>query len=379
MDNLRPVHVAVIGSGAISDIYLQNMINRFDILQVDAICANHFENAQKKAEKYGIRACTYEEILTDKSIEMVVNLTPNCVHYELIKKALLAGKHVYTEKTLTDDLENAKELLAIADEKNLYLGSAPDTFMGAAFQTAREIIDSGRIGDIHSFAAAANRDNDLLLSMFSFLRMPGGGVCFDYAVYYMTVLISLLGAVDRVAAIVRTPYPTHKNIVPQHPEYGKMMDTPNESQVYAILQLENGIGGTFHLNADTVMDDQAFIAIYGTKGILYLPDPNQFGGKIKLLPKSEYPDFSHPTQKEEIPVTFGFADNSRGIGPAEMAYAIRQGRKNRASKELAYHVMEVLDAMLRSGKTGTFEKINSTCEKPEPLKKAEREEDSIII
>ena len=73
----KKMKVAVVGCGAISDIYLTNMIERFDNLEVVACCAAHFEHAQKKAQKYGIKACTYEEILSDNAIEMVVILTPD--------------------------------------------------------------------------------------------------------------------------------------------------------------------------------------------------------------------------------------------------------------------------------------------------------------
>ncbi len=372
------VHVGVVGAGIISDIYLSNMIHKFSILQVDAVCANHLENAQKQAEKYGIRACTYEEMLADDTMEMIVNLTPACAHYEIIKKALLAGKHVYTEKTMTDQLEKARELLDLAEEKQLYLGSAPDTFLGASLQTARKAIDDGLIGEVTSCAAAANRDNNFLLSKFSFLRMPGGGACYDYAVYYLSALVSLLGPVSRTAAIVRAPYQKHVNIIPGDPDYGKEMDTPNESQVSAVLQFETGITGTFHLNADSVLEDQAFMAVYGTKGILYLADPNQFGSTVRLLENNH--SFEEKAKMRELPNLYGYEENSRGVGPAEMAYAIRKGCKNRANKEFAYHVLDVLSAILTSGETGTFQEIASSCERPRQLAvPAESEEDSLYL
>lgn len=374
--NVKPLKTAVVGAGAISDIYIQNMMERFSILEVTAICAGHLESAQKKAKKYGLKACTYEEILADDSIEMIVNLTPACAHYDIIKKALLAGKHVYTEKVMTDDPKTAAELVQLASEKNLYLGSAPDTFLGAALQTARKAIDEGLIGEVTSCAAAANRDNNVLLSMFSFLRMPGGGICMDYGVYYLTALVSLLGPVKRTAAMVRAPFQTHVNIWPESPEYGKVMDTPNESQVSAILEFESGITGTFHMNADSVLKDQAYIAIYGTKGILYLPDPNQFGDKVRYVKNVK--SWDDEIVVEELPMLHGYADNSRGIGPAEMAWAIRQERKNRAGKEQAYHVLEVLAAILKSSETGTFQNIASGCERPQPLNVPEGNEEESL-
>lgn len=361
----KKCRVGVIGSGAISDIYLSNMIEKFNQLEVVAVSSKHLENAQKKAEQYGVRACTVEELLADPTIDMVVNLTPAGAHYELIKAALLAGKHVYTEKTITDDVDKAKELLAIADEKGLYLGSAPDTFLGAALQTARAVIDQGTLGEIHSFVISANRSNDILLSLFSFLREPGGGILHDYAVYYVTALVSLLGPVARVGGITGRPYPQHRNIMPMSPEFGQMMDTPNESQVSAILQLRNGITGTLHMDADSNTRDEAYFAIYGTKGILYLTDPNQFGGTVRFLTNS--PDPRNAVKPKELLNFSQYSENSRGIGPAEMADAIFEGRKNRASKELALHVLEVLSGILSGGEEGRFVDITTTCEQPQPM------------
>ncbi len=361
----KKFNVGVIGSGAISDIYLKNMMEKFERLEVVAVASKHLEHAEKKAEAYGIRACTVEELLADADIDIVVNLTPVGAHYELIKSALLAGKHVYTEKTITDDMEKAGELLALSEEKGLYLGSAPDTFLGAALQTARAVIDQGTLGEIHSFVISANRSNDLLLSVFSFLREPGAGILHDYAVYYVTALVSLLGPVARVGGVTSAPYPQHRNIMPMSPEFGQMMDTPNESQVSAIVQLENGITGTLHMDADSNCRDEAFFAIYGTKGILYLTDPNQFGGTVRFLPNAMDP--RTPVKASELWNFSQYSENSRGIGPAEMADAIVEGRPCRASKELAVHVLEVLTGILSGGENGGFVDISSTCEQPQPM------------
>lgn len=364
--NEHVLHVGVVGAGAISDIYLENMIHQFDVLCVDKICANHLEHAQTKAEKYGITACTLEEMLADERIDIIVNLTPVDAHYDIIKRALLAGKHVYTEKTMTETYERSAELMKLADEKHLYLGSAPDTFLGGALQTAREMIDSGELGDINSFAIACNRDNNILDSIFAFHRLPGSGLANDYAVYYMTALVSLLGPVKCTAAIVKCPYPKKVNILPMSPEFGQEMDTPNESRISAILELENGISGTFHGDCDSVLMDQAYFAVFGQNGILYLTDPNQFGGEVKFLPKSMDP--RNPEPPRILENHFGYNENSRGLGPALMAEAILSDSKNRTDKSLAGHVVEVLSAILESGRTGRFVEISSTCERPEPMK-----------
>lgn len=361
------LHVGVVGAGAISDIYLENMIHKFDILCVDKICARHLEHAQVKAEKYNICACTLEEMLADEAIDMIVNLTPVDAHYDIIKRALLAGKHVYTEKTMTDRFESACELMELAEEKHLYLGCAPDTFLGGALQTARDMIDSGELGDINSFAIACNRDNHILDSLFAFHRLPGSGLANNYAVYHITTLVSLLGPVKQVAAIVKCPYPKKKNIIPTSSDFGQEMDTPNESRISAILELKSGVSGTFHGDCDSILADQAYFAIFGQNGILYLTDPNQFGGEVKFLPKSIDP--RNPEPPRVLENHFGYNENSRGLGPALMAEAILSGAKNRTDKCLAGHVLEILNAILESGESNQFVEIQSTCERPEAMPK----------
>ena len=155
---IQPLRVGVVGSGLISRIYLQNMTRRFEILEVGGVCSAHFENAKRRADEFGLRAMTLEDMLSDKSIDMIVNLTPTPAHEGIIRQALEAGKHVYTEKTMTTGHDSARALADLAAKKGLWLGSAPDPFLGAALQTARRAIDDGLIGEVTSFAFAANRD-----------------------------------------------------------------------------------------------------------------------------------------------------------------------------------------------------------------------------
>lgn len=364
-----PVHIAVVGSGMISDIYLKNMIGRFGILSVDAICSAHMENARKKADQYHIAARTFEEILSDPSIEMIVNLTPAPVHEDIIRRALMAGKHVYTEKTITISYPTALSLKKLAEEKGLYLGSAPDTFLGAALQTARKALDDGLLGEVNSFVIASNRNNSLMNSFYRFLNLPGGGVGYDYSVYYLTALVSLLGPIAQVAASVRTPYPTHIDVNPAYETCGKEIATPNESEIMAVVRMRNGAAGTVHFNNDSVTEDQAFFALYGTKGILWIPDPNTFGGQVRFKATSD--SFDTDPEVQVIDYGFAYGDNSRGIGPADMATAIRRGRRHRASAEIACHVLEVIDALMISGEKGIFVNIESTCERPAPLIKGD--------
>ena len=250
------MRIGVVGCGEISDIYISNMMNRFSNLEVVACCAKHFESAQRKAKQYGLIATTFEDMLEMPDIDMTVILTPAPTHYELIRRSLEAGKHVYTEKMITLEKRQADELVQLANERQLYLGSAPDTFLGAALQTARKAIDDGLIGEPTGFVTSANRDLDNLAAHVGFLRMPGGGICYDYGVYYLTALVSLLGPMARVSAMVGNRKPVRVNPIKESPDFGKEFEYDNESYVSAILETKSGISGCFSLNGDSVLKDR---------------------------------------------------------------------------------------------------------------------------
>lgn len=358
---MKKTVVGVIGSGAISGIYLKNMITRFKNLEVKAIASAHYESAEKKAGEFGIHACTsVEELLADPEIELVVILVPVGVHYELIRQALLAGKHVYTEKTMTETSEQAEELCRIADEKGLYLGSAPDTFLGTGFQTARKALDDGLIGEVHSFNISITRNNDILTAYFPFLRQPGAGALRDYLVYYLTAVVSLLGPVKSVYAVLKTPYPERMNRMPDTKGFGEMIPTPNEAVITAVVELENGITGTIHEDNESVIFDRADFTICGRDGVLALGNANNFGDPVKLLKADGF----RPAEPVVLEPVGHYSDNSRGIGPAELADSMAEGRSNRTDRKMALHVLQVIEAMEKSCRERKAVEVTSTFERP---------------
>lgn len=346
---MKQMTTAIIGSGSISRIYLQNFSTMFSNIKVKSCCAQHIESAQKRAAQFGIEASTVEEILADPEIELVVVLTPAPSHYGLIKQALLAGKHVYTEKVLSLTVAEAKELCDLAEEKGLYLGSAPDTFMGAAWQKCAQVIKNNTLGTVTGFDVYVNRDMDQITSEYPFVCLPGGGVMYDFGVYHLTVLINMLGRVKEVCAIVENNKPIRLGKVKGTVAYGKEYSFPNEAQVTAILRMESGVVGTLTINGETVPDDLLHFRIYGEKGVMELPDPNRFGGPIRV---------KHPDEDwEEVVNDLPFSENSRGLGPSEMVQAMEEGRPNVANKERALHVLSVMEAMMESSKTRGFVKV----------------------
>ena len=360
MLNIQPVKTAIVGCGAISDPYLNTMINRFKILDVVGCCDRNPHKAQAKAEKYGIKVLTMEEILADDAIEMVVNLTTPGAHYPVIKQLLEGGKHVYTEKVLTVELEHAAELLEIADQRRLYLGAAPDTFLGSAIQTARYVVDSGLLGEISSCYCALTRDSDILNRAFPFTARKGGGIGFDVGIYFITALLSILGPVKEVSGVVKTRKPERPDYSLE--KFGETFPVECENLMSGILHFESGAIGNilFDSNSIFVLPEKPSLVLMGTMGVMTMADPNQFGGDVRVILKGN----NEPIIMQQ---SHAFHDECRGLGVAEMAWSMRMGRRNRANKEMAYHALEILHGIVKSGETKTNQVMASAFEQMPPL------------
>ncbi len=343
---MKQVIAAIVGCGMISEIYLKNLTTRFENIHVKCCCDLRLESAQKRAEQFHIGIATLEEILADEQIELVVVLTPPPTHYGLIKQALLAGKHVYTEKVMALTTGEAKELCALANQRKLYLGSAPDTFLGAGIQRAREVLNESTLGQITGFDVYINRNLDVVTNRHPFVRMTGGGILYDYGVYHLTALVHLLGNVREVCAVIENNKPLRVGTVEGTADYGKTYEFPNEAQVTAILRMESGVIGTLTLNGESIEKDLCHFRLYGEKGVLELPDCNYFGGDLTLI--------NGAGERKPVSNSLPYSENCRGIGPSEMVAAMAEGRKNAANKEQALHVLSVMEAMMESSRTGGF-------------------------
>lgn len=360
-----PVKVGIIGCGDISDRYIENC-KRFDILDV-AGCADLIEDrAQVKADLHAVaKACSPQALLADPQIEIILNLTTPEAHAEIALAALEAGKHIYNEKPLTVAPEDGLKVLTIANEKGLLVGGAPDTFLGAALQTCRNLIDDGAIGKpVAATAFMLNHGHEHWHPNPAYYYQPGAGPLFDMGPYYLTALVTLLGPIREVAAFTATTFP--ERTITSQPQYGTKINVNTPTHIAGLMTFDNGAIGTIITSFDVWAHRLPHIEIHGTKGSLSVPDPNCFGGPVLL----------HRADDEawvEVPHTHGYAENSRGIGVADMACALRLGRKHRANGELAYHVLDVMHALLASGQQTARIRLKSTCTPPAPLPMGLRE------
>jgi predicted dehydrogenase len=342
---MKKTKVGVVGCGAISGIYLKNMTGVFDNIEVKAICDLDIERTEKASKEYGIKYIyTLDEMLADDEISIIVNLTTPKSHYSICKKALLAGKHVHVEKPLCVELEEGVELVELAESKGLYIGSAPDTFLGAGIQTCIGLINEGKIGKpVSATAFMMCHGHESWHPDPEFYYEKGGGPMFDMGPYYLTALVNLLGPVKKVAGMTGMAF--EERTITSKKKNGKKVKVEVPTHVNGLMEFENGAIGNIITSFDVWGHNMPRIEIHGTLGSLSVPDPNSFGGPVylKTMDMKEF---------VEIPVTLPYSENSRGIGVSEMADAILSGRKNKASGRIALHVLELMHGFHIAARSG---------------------------
>lgn len=365
---MSELRVGIIGCGNISTAYL-TLASQFAGYNIVACADINSALAEQQASTFGCRSASVEGLLNDPDIDLVVNLTIPAAHYEVTKAALNAGKHVYSEKPYVLSFEQGIELRDLADAKKLRIGSAPDTFLGGSHQTARSIIDAGDVGDIVGgscyFYSHGMEDWH---PQPDFFYQPGGGPVLDMGAYYISNLVQLIGPVKRVMAM--SSKPQSQRTISSEPRAGEVIDVNVQTTVNAIMEFEQGAQITFGSSWDVWSSENNLIELHGTKQSMVIPDPNHFGGDVKLndgetekvLPPMKV--LSTPNLEDASGV---LKSNYRGIGLADMAVAISQGRDHRCSGELALHVIEVMLSILASAESGQSETISTRCVRPEAL------------
>ena len=351
--------VGIIGCGNISPIYFEAE-GKFNNLEIAACADIVVEKAKERAAEYGVaRACTPDELLADADIDIVVNLTLQAAHADIHYRALNAGKHTYGEKPLATSLSDGRRILKLAASKKLRVGTAPDTFLGGSLQTCRKLIDDGWIGEpIAASAFMVSPGPEMFHPSPAFLYDDGAGPLFDMGPYYFSALIHLLGPVKRVSGMATRS--SAERIILIGEQYGSKIPVNTDTHISGTLEFESGVVATTIMSFDVPGSRLPDIEIYGTQGTLSIPHPNFFGGIVRLK-RHNHSDFS------DIPLTHGYINNYRGLGLNDMIQAISEGRQHRANGEMAYHILEIMHGLVRSGRERRHIDLESSCDRPAPL------------
>jgi predicted dehydrogenase len=381
MSQVKPVKVAVIGCGTISHIYMENITKRFRILDLVACSDLIPERAEKRAKEFGIRVMSNEEILKSHEIEIVMNLTYPEAHYKVSKSILEAGKHCCVEKMMAVNFNEALELSELAKRKSLLYCAAPDTFLGGGWQTARKYLDDGIIGKpigvnaVISCSYQPVTDTfDLDPDHFFFPLHPGGGLPYDLGGYYLHNMINLFGSAARVSGFGGNIDPQRHYLNPHHPKYKEPFAVDTPTTLSGTVEFEGGVFGAMLITSDASVYDT--FSVQGTEASMTLFHPNFFSGPLILHRTGALADEARgiginlaggyrPTPDSvTMPVLHGYCENSRALGLADMAYALRNNRRPRAHGDLGLHAMEVIHGMLESAKTNRVYKMTTRCVRP---------------
>src|SRR5689334_7392033 len=259
------VKVGLIGCGAISGAYLSHGKN-FPILEFVACADMNRAAAEAKAQEYGIpRVLSVEELLADRSIELVLNLTVPKAHAPVALAAINAGKHTYAEKPLAITREDGRRIIDAAKSKGVLVGCAPDTFLGAGIQTARKIVDSGLIGRPVGFTAfMLCKGHEHWHPSPEFYYEVGGGPVFDMGPYYLTALMNLLGPAKRITGQANIAIPNRT--ITSEPKKGKQMTVETPDNIVGTMEFKNGVLGMLGMSFAVryaTHDGQHPITIFG--------------------------------------------------------------------------------------------------------------------
>jgi predicted dehydrogenase len=366
--------VGLIGCGHISETYFraEKYFNNIKIVKCADI--NH-ANALKCAKTYKIKALSVKDLLKDQEVEIILNLTIPKAHYQVAKQSLLDGKHVYSEKPMAINFKDGLDLVKIAKRKKLYIGNAPDTFLGGGIQKSKELLEKNILGKISLGNAifAFPGVQSYHPNPEPWFAKKEGGPVIDMGPYYLTALVNLLGPAKKVTGSIMEG--VKRRTIGIGPKKNKTFKVECPTTYLSTIQFENGTIIRLTLSFDVIAHQRNHIELYGSKGSMIVPDPNMFGGSVYVCNKLGDPWKEYKTNKmhlgkinirsqssraNESPTNA----NYRGAGLAEMAFSIENKKINKCNGELSLHVLDIIQSTMKACKTNKPQVIKTTCKKP---------------
>ncbi|TCL87382.1 putative dehydrogenase [Curtobacterium sp. PhB142] len=349
------LRVGVVGVGVISQQYFEHF-PALPGLSLVAVADLDVDRAQAVGAAQGVRGTSVDELLAADDVDVVLNLTIPAAHADVATRALAAGKHVYGEKPLAMSTAEAEPVLEAARAAGLRVGSAPDTVLGTGIQTARAALDDGLIGTpVGAAVAWSAPGHELWHPAPAFYYQPGGGPLLDMGPYYLTSLVTFFGSVVRVSGSATRS--TRERTVATGPNAGTSIPVDIDTHVVAILEHENGVVSTVTVSFEVWATRAPLFEVYGTAGTLGVPDPNRFSDPVSIATADD-------REWRELPVSAGYADAGRGYGLADLAHAITTDRPHRASGDLAFHVLEVMEAVSAAARDHAVVDVHSRVDRP---------------
>jgi predicted dehydrogenase len=365
------MRVGIIGCGNISDIYVRDA-KLFRDIEIVACSDINPAAAERLANKYSLRETNVRTLLAADDIEIILNLTLPATHAEVSRAAIAAGKHVYSEKPLATSLQGGLALIGEAEAKGLRVGCAPDTILGAGLQTAKALIEEGRVGPIVTgLAAVMTKGMEHWHPNPAVFYQKGAGPVLDLGPYYVSALTALLGPVSEVRAVGRIS-PVERRFG-EGPKKGETFSVGTFTTLNAILTFSCGAIVSFLASWDVWRHGVRPIELHGTLASIRVPDPDTFGGDVETSANNRLFNIHDPNsvasasnqadwlihKTDEMPfggINYPLGNpvvaNYRSLGLAEMANAIVAGRPHRCSGRFALHALAVMLGIIESAESG---------------------------
>jgi predicted dehydrogenase len=349
-----PHNIGIVGLGVISQAYLDTLAEHPGV-RIAAVADLDPARADAVAAGLpGARAMSVDALLDSPDVQTVLNLTIPAAHADIALRAIARNKGVYGEKPLAATFEEAEQVVARAAQGGVPLGCAPDTVLGTGTQTARAAIDAGLIGrPLSAIAVMVTPGHERWHPNPDFYYAPGGGPLLDMGPYYLSSLIQLLGpirAVTGVGARLRG-----ERTIGSGTRAGERIPVGVDTHVTGVLEHTGGALSTITTSFDGVRTSAAPIEVHGESGTLVVPDPNTFGGDVRLFPLAD-------DAWQVLPPSAGYADASRGVGLLDMITS-----EARAGGGLALHVLDAMTSLLRSAGEGRRIALSTTTDRPSPV------------
>lgn len=274
------MNIAIVGCGFVFDIYMRTLAG-YPEIQIVGVFDRNPERSKAVSGYYGFVAYeSYEDLLNDPAVEIVVNLTNIASHFDVSKRALLAGKHVYSEKPLTKSLPETRELFEIAASKGLVLSGAPCNFLSESMSTLIDAIRSELAGKPLLVYAELD-DNPIHLMDFASIQSPSGapwplreevleGCTYEHVGYHLVWLCAAFGPVTSITAF------SQELLEGKCPELTQYSGTPDYS--VACLGFNNGV--TARVTCSVVAPRNHKIQVIGRDGAIYSEGYRRFDSPI---------------------------------------------------------------------------------------------------
>ncbi len=375
----RDLKIGLVGFGAMGKTHafcVDNLKYYYGDLpflaSIEGVCTTSKEKSESIKSNYGFNKAylSADDIIADADIDIVDVCTPNIYHYDTVKKALLAGKHVYCEKPLAVTKAEADDLANLAKESGLVCAVVFNNRHIAPILKAKELVNEGRIGRVLSFSAEYLHNSCTDLERTAGWKQNsdicGGGVLFDLGSHAIDLVYSLCGEFESVYGIPQIAYPTRKG------SDGSPWQTNADEAFYMLCRLKSGAVGTITVSKlVNGANDDLSLSVYGEKGsikfslmqpnFLYFYDatskPTTLGGDcgykaIECVGRYPAPGGSFPAPKAP-------ADWIRGHVHSMYSFldAVNEGKEASPNFSDGAHVQAVMDAAYRSSLEKTEIKI----------------------